>query len=802
MMILRLILIICVFIFAYAPASLAEPLPGLDPYSEKLEYQLHRAVLAKGENYQPRTRHLTSEGQAIYTNRLILEDSPYLIQHAHNPVNWFPWGDEAMTVAIIENKPIFLSIGYSTCHWCHVMEVESFEDKKIAEFLNQHFIAIKVDRERHPDVDEAYMLAVRLVAGRGGWPMSSFLAPDGKPFYGATYLPPDIFTELLKKINDSWNKEPELILNQAKELSTLVTQIMQHKSDLQSLEENTIQLSEEYLLGQINTFTGGFGDAPKFPSEPAFLFLLQIAQRHSNQSLNKDIENTLELMSQGGIYDQIGGGFHRYATDDIWLIPHFEKMLYNQAQLAQVYLHAYRMTGKDNYARVARQTLDYILREMTSNEGGFYSATDADSEGIEGKYFIWRPDEIKEALTEEDAALAIDLFAITEEGNFEGHNILSLPVSLSDYALKQKLSYQAFTQKVDSIRAQLEIYRSQRIPPLRDDKVLLAMNGMMISTLSLASYVLDAPVYKDAAIRAGHLLWEKLWHDDALFRVYFDGRHSIPAKLDDYAYFIQALMDLYDIDGNPVWLERGRGLADLMIKRFRDSADGGFFMSDAENALFANPKSLHDSALPSGNSVAIMALASLALRTGDLSYQDHANEALQAISPSPGKNIFSSASLTKALDLLIHGEVGKYQYGARGAVKASAVIKTIKEDKFIEVKLQLANNWHINAHQPDVSQANVDQPGAKDIIPTSIRIDTDYSAALLNKIIYPESISKKFSFLETPLQVYEGDIVLRGSLNIDNSALLNNIVPVIIQFQACNDQVCLAPEELTLRASL
>jgi len=792
MMILRLIPIICVFIFTYAPESLAEPLPGLDPYSEKLEHQLHRAVLAKGEDYQPRTRHLSAEGQAIYTNRLILEDSPYLIQHAHNPVNWFPWGNEAMTVAKIVNKPIFLSIGYSTCHWCHVMELESFEDKKIAEFLNQHFIAIKVDRERHPDVDEAYMLAVRLVAGQGGWPMSSFLAPDGKPFYGATYLPPDIFTELLKKINDSWNKEPELILNQSKELSALVTQIMQQKSDLKSLEENTIQLCEEYLLAQINTFTGGFGGAPKFPSEPALLFLLQIAQRHNNQSLNQDLENTLELMSQGGIYDQIGGGFHRYATDDIWLIPHFEKMLYNQAQLTQVYLHAYRMTGKDNYARVARQTLDYVLREMTSNEGGFYSATDADSEGIEGKYFVWRHDEIKETLTEEDAAMAIDLFAITEEGNFEGRNILHLPVSLSDYALKHDLSYQAFTQKVDSIRAQLEIYRSQRIPPLRDDKVLLAMNGMLISTLSLASYVLDDPAYKDAAIRTGHLLWEKLWHDDALFRVYFDGRHSIPAKLDDYAYFIQALMDLYDIDGNPVWLQHGRTLADLMIKRFRDTAHGGFFMSDAENALFARPKSLHDSALPSGNSVAIMALASLALRTGDLSYQDHANEALRAISPSPGENIFSSASLSKALDLLVHGEVGKYQYGARGAVKASAEIKTIKGDKFVEVKLQLADNWHINAHQSNV----------KDIIPTSIHIDADYSAALLNKTIYPESISKRFNFLETPLQVYEGDVIVRGSLNVDDGARLNNIVPVIIQFQACNDQVCLAPEELTLRASL
>ncbi len=790
MMIQQLIPLLCIFIITYAPVSLAEPLPGLAPHSEQLEHRLNSAVLAKGEGYLPRTRHLSAAGRAIYTNRLILEDSPYLIQHAHNPVNWFPWGEEAMALAKKENKLIFLSIGYSTCHWCHVMEHESFEDKEIAEFLNQHFIAIKVDRERHPDVDEAYMLAVRLVAGPGGWPMTSFLAPDGKPFYGATYLPPDIFTELLDKINISWNKEPELILNQAKELSTLVTQIMQHKSELKSLEENTIQLTEEYLLGQINDFSGGFGDAPKFPSEPALLFLLQLAQRHNNQALNHDIETTLDLMSQGGIYDQIGGGFHRYATDDIWLIPHFEKMLYNQAQLAQVYLHAYRLTGKDNYARVARQILDYLLEEMTSNEGGFYSATDADSEGIEGKYFIWHPDEIRQVLTEEDAALAIDLFAITEKGNFEGRNILHLPVSLSDYALKHNLSYQALTQKVDSIRDQLEAYRSKRIPPLRDDKILLAMNGMMISALSLASYVLDDSVYKDAAIRAGHLLWEKLWHDDILFRVYFDGRYTIPAKLDDYAYFIQALMDLYDVDGDPVWLQRGRILADLMIKRFRDTAQGGFFMSDAENALFANPKSVNDGALPSGNSVAIMALANLALRTGDLSYQDHANEALQAISPSPGEQIFSSASLSRALDLLVHGEVGKYQYGARGAVKATAEIKTVKADKFIEVKLQLADNWHINANQIREN----------DIIPTSIDIDTDYSAALLNKIVYPESISKRFSFIETPLQVYEGDVILRGSLDIDDSARMNNLVPVIILFQACNDQVCLAPEELTLRA--
>ncbi|MCH8261773.1 MAG: thioredoxin domain-containing protein [Proteobacteria bacterium] len=793
MMILRLIPIICVFI--YTTTIYAEPLPGIAPYDEHLEQQLKKTLLAKGKNYKPRTKHLSAEGQAHYTNRLILEDSPYLTQHAHNPVNWFPWGEEAFALAEKESKPVFLSIGYSTCHWCHVMERESFEDKEIAEFLNQHFIAIKVDRERHPDVDEAYMLAVRLVAGRGGWPMSSFLAPDGKPFYGATYIPPDIFIDLLQKIHSTWLKEPELILKQSEELSALVTQIMQNRNDLESFEQNTIQQTADNLLSRLNPHTGGFGEAPKFPNEPALLFLLQVDTRDSNKPLNKDLETTLDLMSQGGIYDQIGGGFHRYATDDIWLIPHFEKMLYNQAQLSQVYLHAYRITGKDNYARIARQTLDYVLTEMTSNEGGFYSATDADSEGVEGKYFVWKPDEIREILSTEDADLAIELFAITERGNFDGRNILHLPVSLREYAVNQHISYKALTYQIDRIRAQLVEVRKQRIPPLRDDKILLAMNGMMISTLTLAADVLDEHRYKDAAIRAGNLLWEKLWHDGSLFRVYLDGRHSISAKLDDYAYFIQALLDLYDIDGDPIWRQRSQTLADLMSSRFYDNTHGGFFMSDTKNALFTNPKSLNDSALPSGNSVAIMALAHLALRSGKLSYSDRANEALKAILPSPGKDIFSSASLYRALDLLVHGEIGKYQYGARGAVKASAEIKEFEGDKILEVKLQLADNWHINAHQSKI----------ENIIPTSVYIDADTPAFQLDNITYPESISRKFSFLETPLEVYEGDITLRGILNTnknaENTAHRNTLVPVVIQFQACNDQMCLAPEKLILRAA-
>ena len=795
MMTLKLISKIYVLIVASACISVghAMSLPGMEPYDKALEHRLKGALHAKGKDYLPRTRHLSAEGQAIYTNRLIFEDSPYLTQHAHNPVNWFPWGDEAIALAKKDNKPIFLSIGYSTCHWCHVMEHESFENKEIAEFLNQHFIAIKVDRERHPDVDEAYMLAVRLVSGRGGWPMSSFLAPDGKPFYGATYLPPDIFSELLEKINTAWIEKPDDILMQSKKLSALVTQIMQHKSDLKSLEKKSIQQTADYLLANINTFTGGFGEAPKFPSEPALLFLLQIAERESNKTLNQHLEKTLDMMSQGGIYDQVGGGFHRYATDETWLIPHFEKMLYNQAQLAQVYLHAYHMTGKDNYARIARQTLDYVLREMTSNEGGFYSATDADSEGVEGKYFVWGLDEIKQALTEEDAQLVIDLFAITKKGNFEGRNILYLPVSLRDYALNHHLPYEELTRQVDSIRTQLAAYRSHRVPPLRDDKIILAMNGMMISTLTLAADVLDEPAYKKAAIRAGHLHWKNLWHDGSLFRVYLDGRHSIPAKLDDYAYFIQALMDLYDVDSDPVWLTRGLTLADLMIARFHDTSGGGFFMSDANNMLFTNPKSLNDSALPSGNSVAIIALAKLALRSGDLSYQDRANEALQAISPTPGENTFSSASLYKALDLLVHGETGKYQYGARGAVKAVSEIKTIEGNKHLEVSIQIAENWHINAHQSSV----------KDIIPTSIHIDADTDMAWkLENISYPQSISRKFSFRETPLEVYEGVITLHGSLSSNNNIHKNMLVPLIIQFQACNDQVCLAPEELILRASL
>jgi uncharacterized protein YyaL (SSP411 family) len=321
------------------------------------------------------------------------------------------------------------------------------------------------------------------------------------------------------------------------------------------------------------------------------------------------------------------------------------------------------------------------------------------------------------------------------------------------------------------------------------------MNGMMISTLTLAADVLDEPRYKEAAVRTGNLLWDKLWHDDSLFRVYLNGRHSISAKLDDYAYFIQALLDLYDIDGDPVWHQRSRTLADLMSLRFYDNIHGGFFMSDAKNALFANPKSLIDGALPSGNSVAIIALAKLALRSGDLSYQDRANETLQAILPSLAENIFPSASLYKALDLLNQGEVGKYQYGARGAVRVSAEIKNIGGDKILKVNVQIADNWHINAHQSKV----------EDIIPTSVYIDADTPAFRIDNITYPESINRKFSFLNTTLEVYEGDITLRGLINAnrnaENTAHENALVPVVIQFQACNDQICLAPEKLTLRVA-
>lgn len=664
--------------------------------SDPLQHKLKTALAEKGPTYRPRTRHLRDDGQAIYVNRLILEDSPYLLQHAHNPVNWYPWGEEAFIDAKAQDKPIFLSIGYATCHWCHVMEEESFESIVVAEVLNEHFICIKVDREQYPDIDATYMTAVTLFTGHGGWPMSSFLCPDGKPFFGGTYYPQANFIDLLTQINRAWHEQRDVLVNQSEQLADAVEQNTSKQSEMAGINKQVMENAVDSVLRNYDARFGGFSGAPKFPHEPLLLMLLQTLERQTNSQLLQAVEHTLTAMARGGIYDQVGGGFHRYSVDQYWLAPHFEKMLYNQAYLARVYLQAYGLTGNPLHARVVRQTLDYALREMTDSRGLFYSATDADSEGHEGTYFVWTIEEIRELLSEEDAEFIIDLYGATSGGNFEGHNILYLPRSLETCANESQQSLTQLCQRLDPLLAILRQHRNQRIPPLTDDKVLVAWNGMMIAAFAEAGHLLHEQDYLAAAEKAAKALWQAQRPEpDRLWRVNLQGKASVPARQDDYVHFAEALISLYDATGNKDCLQRARELSDEMLDRFLDSSNGALFMGN-EGLLFTQPKDSYDGALPSGNAVAVRVLSRLYKRTGETNYSDQARNILHAFADNLNRQPIAYAYMIAQLDEIDHGEIGDQQYLSSGSIKLKGSCEKNREHYRITVECIPTAGWKLN----------------------------------------------------------------------------------------------------------
>jgi uncharacterized protein len=503
-------------------------------------------------------------------NRLANQTSPYLLQHAHNPVDWFPWGEEAFAKARAENKPIFLSIGYSTCHWCHVMERESFENHDIAAVMNRHFISIKLDREERPDIDHIYMTAVQTTTGHGGWPMSIWLTPDLKPFYCGTYFPPEHFQQLLERIHQIWQTNPAGIRDQAEQITAALS-VAPTQTGV-PLDSAPLRLGLDQFRASFDPIDGGFGGAPKFPRPVALNFLLRTPGR--DMALH-----TLRKMATGGLFDHLAGGFHRYSVDSLWLVSHFEKMLYDQAQLVIAYCDAFQITGDPFFADIARRTCDYVLRDMTSPDGAFYSAEDADSEGVEGKFYVWKKSEI-------ESPAFCDAYGVTEAGNWEnGLNIL------------HGTGY-------PEERAKLLAIRNQRIRPHRDEKILASWNGLMISGLSRAAQTLSEPRYRQAAQRAaGYFLGKQLTRTG-----------SIPALLDDYANFVTGLLDLYETDGGEKWLTHATALAGKMRELFEDTENGGFFMSDGNDAnVIVRMKEDYDGAEPSGNSV----VALLLLRLGD-----------------------------------------------------------------------------------------------------------------------------------------------------------------------------------------
>ncbi|MEK7468357.1 MAG: thioredoxin domain-containing protein [Planctomycetota bacterium] len=558
-----------------------------------------------------------------HTNRLAKEKSPYLLQHAHNPVDWYPWGDEAFAKAKKEGKPVFLSVGYSTCHWCHVMERESFENEDTAKILNEYFVSIKVDREERPDVDEIYMEAVQAMNnGGGGWPMSVFLTPEGKPFFAGTYFPPDDrhgrpgFPTLLDRIHTLWGEKRDEIEKQGDMLVQYLANTGKPDGPT-DLDAKLLPAAVKQILARFDPDNGGFGSAPKFPPAMALGYLLREAK--DDKAAMNVVTKTLDSMARGGIYDQAGGGFARYSTDEHWLIPHFEKMLYDNAQLARVYAEAAVVTGNAYYERISREVFDYVLREMLAPEGAFWCATDADSEGEEGKFFVWTPAQISEILGNEKGAAFCSYFGVTKDGNFE-HGTSALHVPNYDEESEKRFK---------PAKAQLYEARKKRIPPHLDDKILVAWNGLMISALSYASGALGEPRYRDAAEKAARFLMTQCVKDGRLLRGYRQGAMTVTGFLDDYAMFSAALFDLYEATGKLEYFREARRLATEMIRLFED-ADGGAFFSTAtdQQKLIARRKDAYDGAVPSGISVACMTLLRLAEFTDDDALRQRAAKAM------------------------------------------------------------------------------------------------------------------------------------------------------------------------------
>jgi uncharacterized protein YyaL (SSP411 family) len=518
-----------------------------------------------------------------HTNRLAHETSPYLLQHAHNPVDWYPWGPEALERARREDKPILLSIGYAACHWCHVMERESFENERIAALMNQSFVCVKVDREERPDLDDIYMAATVAMSGSGGWPMTVFLTPAQEPFFAGTYFPPENkygrpgFATLLERIAELWQSDRSALLQQAQELTAHVREQAEAPRAL-SVGEEALAKAKQQLSASYDARFGGFGPAPKFPAPAALSLLLRDHQRSADARALEMVTGTLDAMKNGGIYDQVGGGFARYSTDERWLVPHFEKMLYDNAQLARVYIEAYQVTKDAEYARIARETLDYVCREMQSPEGGYYSATDADSEGEEGKFFVWTPDEIREVLDADAADWFCLYYDITPEGNWEGKSIPNVRRSPESVARELGVDVPRLQASLAAARTRVHAARAERVPPLLDDKILTAWNGLMISAMAEGARVFAEPRYLESAERAARFVREALRRaDGGLYRTARAGKAHLDAYLEDYAYYTDALIDLYEAGAPVAWLDYAGELAERTISDFGDSEGGAFF---------------------------------------------------------------------------------------------------------------------------------------------------------------------------------------------------------------------------------
>jgi uncharacterized protein YyaL (SSP411 family) len=654
-------------------------LPGAEPFVVSLEARLKRALAARGAGYVPRTRHKNADGSPKFSNRLLLESSPYLLQHAHNPVNWYPWGEEAFAEARRRKVPVLLSVGYSTCHWCHVMEEESFENIEVATYLNANYVAIKVDREERPDIDAIYMTAVRMITQQGGWPMTVWLTPDRTPFFGGTYFPPHAsrgrsgFLDILRELKQAYVKRGDEVVDGARVVAKRIRQYSSRSFAGSVDGPGHLRRAMFVYRSRYDSEWGGMrSGSSKFPASFPIRLLLRYHRRTGEAAYRDMAAFTLDKMAAGGIHDHIGGGFHRYSTDARWLVPHFEKMLYDNALQVLSYLDGYQATGRGEFARVARDILHYVRREMTAPGGGFYSATDADSldargKRVEGAFFTWTRPEIEAALGKipgargkSAAAITAAYFAVTEPGNFEHEgvrrSVLWTPQPDSAVATRLGIGVEKLRAVIGRARRRLYQVRARRSPPIRDDKILTAWNGKMISAYARAAMVLGdnqdgGPSYLDQATRAAEHVLSKMRKGDRLLRVFKEGRAYLDGYLPDYAFMIQALIDLFEASSDPRWLREAIALERVVASHFEDTDKGGFFFTaDDHEKLIARQKPVEDSARPSGNSVMALNLLRLGELTTEHRYRDRAERTMAAFADALSRRPTTMAWMLMAID--------------------------------------------------------------------------------------------------------------------------------------------------------
>jgi len=619
-----------------------------------------------------------------HTNRLIHETSPYLLQHAHNPVDWYPWTDEAFEKAKKENKPVLLSIGYSACHWCHVMERESFENEKIAALMNELFVNIKVDREERPDLDEIYMNAVQMLTGRGGWPMTMFLTPEGKPFYGGTYFPPEDrqgmpgFPRILQGVAQAYRERPADVEKSVAQILETLHHMAESQPSEKDFAPGIIAESCEKIARAYDSENGGLGQAPKFPNPGVYELFLRYYSESGDERYLTMVAQTLSKMAQGGIYDHVGGGFHRYSVDAKWLVPHFEKMLYDNAQLLRIYSQAYVITREPLYKTVVEESAGYLLREMHQPEGGFYSTQDADSEGDEGKFFVWTLAEIDALLGAEDGEVFARMYDVTEEGNFEEKNILH-PILTVDQASKffrkEKSEIEALIART---KEKLFTAREKRIKPFRDEKIIAAWNGLLLSGLAEAIKITGASSCLEASRRTVEFIFGRMFRDGYLLHVYKDGQAKLRGYLDDYAFVALGLLDLYEVLLDRSLIDRAMELADIMLREFWDERGGGlFYTGKSHQPLISRAKPVFDASIPSGNAIAAQLLLRLYHLVGAEDYHTRAETILRSYYDAMVSQPFGFAHMLCALDQYLHPAKEIVIVGERSDARTTDLIKEI-----------------------------------------------------------------------------------------------------------------------------